>query len=556
MNFNQNKSATENQRTTLKCPFFEKDRFQIIDAPTMKQRVPSTQSLFSPNLSQSNEKQNFSKKTENLSLTPRKNLSIDKNLNKSNNNGQGLINPRIVESVNIRKKANNNYKKISIFNSSITSEKEVSCSESKFFPPNNRHFCGYFKPDFYGDLPGKSPNKVNPYNSNNIKLKNNPFFHSDSKNYINENIFQNNNNYCISKVHQFSIKNLYNSINISKEISKDKTQRFQKKKSVSESPFIPDEYLTIFDLVSLDIKPISSNRKYYDRDAQFDKNTFQNFIDNICQKVVLNEPKNISIFFSGNNFTREKSKILNKNNKKLKENNIKEKMFINRKRSNSFVEDFEEKCKEKFKELKNMNKISKIKKNKIINENYKIFKNKINERKNIKKLIKIKKKKLKENNGRSKKYFISQIQIKEKCLCEFPLFQLENEENLKVEIRDNLLLEKRDFIKVSEQFKLKKIFINENSLENFSFEILYKRSIDKEKKEYRVNIQGKNILKLIKYYYFTIREHLKNINKSYYSHNSFLGIFINIEKLSCLIKNCNTLSETINKLFNNININN
>ena len=80
-------------------------------------------------------------------------------------------------------------------------------------------------------------------------------------------------------------------------------------------------------------------------------------------------------------------------------------------------------------------------------------------------------------------------------------------------------------------------------MKNKRFEIVYQ---NKEKsKQFVLHINQFNILYLILYYYYKIKEGIFLINKLHYSHASFRNIKKTINLVESLIKKCNIIVREI-----------
>lgn len=186
-----------------------------------------------------------------------------------------------------------------------------------------------------------------------------------------------------------------------------------------------------------------------------------------------------------------------------------------------------------------MNKIFKRKK-------LKKFKGKINKQNKLS----IKNKNQTKKSGDSKKYFINQIRIKNNYLIHFPFYKIKNEEEFKVKILDSLI-SRGEFFEINEQIELNNKFFNKKNIEKFNYILKYKNIVDTEIKSFEIRIEGRDILYLIEYYYYTILEYIIKINKYHYSHKNINDIMIIVEKMSCLIENCNKITEKLKKILQN-----
>ena len=170
-------------------------------------------------------------------------------------------------------------------------------------------------------------------------------------------------------------------------------------------------------------------------------------------------------------------------------------------------------------------------------------------KKNKKSHKKISKKDKKENKNNNKKngvkisLYLNQIQINDSRLENFPFFPLIGiRENIKIEFLKGII-DKKNLIKVNKKAECIKDQRNLKYIYNKQFELYY---VNKENdKQYIVYIKEFHILHLILYYYYTIQEGIKFINKYHYSHSSFEKSQKMTKQIGSLIKKCNKIVDNI-----------
>ena len=86
---------------------------------------------------------------------------------------------------------------------------------------------------------------------------------------------------------------------------------------------------------------------------------------------------------------------------------------------------------------------------------------------------------------------------------------------------------------------------NEKYIENRRFELIYQNNEKTE--QYILYINEYNILYLILYYYYEIKEGILLINKYHYSHSSFYRSQRVSNLVEMLIKKCNAIVKEITK---------
>ena len=141
--------------------------------------------------------------------------------------------------------------------------------------------------------------------------------------------------------------------------------------------------------------------------------------------------------------------------------------------------------------------------------------------------------------------YLNQIQINKNRLEQFPFCQLLNaKENIKIDLLKGIT-EKKELIKIKRK---PEIINHQNNLKyivNKKFRIIYDKNEDGT--QYILFINGINILYLILYYYYQIKEELKLINKYHYSHASYEKSNNSRNLIENMIKKCNKIVKEITK---------
>ena len=139
--------------------------------------------------------------------------------------------------------------------------------------------------------------------------------------------------------------------------------------------------------------------------------------------------------------------------------------------------------------------------------------------------------------------YLNQFKVNRSNLENFPFFpSLINKENTKIKFLKGIV-QKKYLIRINRKEKLVKDKRNLDFIINKGFNIIYQEN---NSNNYIVlKIKGFQILYLILYYYYKIKEGIAEINKRYYSHKSFDEIKEPIKQVEKLIKQCNKLVKNI-----------
>ena len=285
---------------------------------------------------------------------------------------------------------------------------------------------------------------------------------------------------------------------------------------------IPKNFLIDFNIKGINIKNRQLNSIQENLLNFISVNKAKEFLNIICQKKTTNENLN-SINYANEEYL-ELRNISNENKND----------FLKRKRKIDFDE-----SKDSGDEISTQDdKKSKRKKNPL-KKKYKKNNKKISVK--TKKLNRIKNQK----NGEKISLYLNQIQISKTNLENFPFHPILNlKENIKIELLKGIINTNK-FIKVNRKAELIEDDRNLKYLKDKNFEIIYQ---DKEgDHQYILHINGFNILYLIFYYYYHIREDTKLINKLFYCHSSYDKLIRIVNHLEVLIKKCNKLVKEISK---------
>lgn len=287
-----------------------------------------------------------------------------------------------------------------------------------------------------------------------------------------------------------SITNLKNSSEIDVE---------QKEQYKNANFNIPDNFLINFHLKEINIENILINHipKNY---ISLDFNDAKIFLNNICKKTIINEE---------NNFKTSYGEYIQLNY--LYQEEEKNIYLLQKKRKISF--EYEE-LNDSINNINGDGKI-KIKKNEYpLKKKYKKKHKKISAK--IKKINKMNNMK----EGQKINLYLNQIKINKNNLENFPFCKIiNNKENIGIQLLKGII-EKKNLIKLKKNAELIKDDRNIKYLNNKRFELIYQ---NKEKnKQYILYINQFNILNILLYYYYQIKEGMHLINKLHYSHASFI----------------------------------
>ena len=139
--------------------------------------------------------------------------------------------------------------------------------------------------------------------------------------------------------------------------------------------------------------------------------------------------------------------------------------------------------------------------------------------------------------------YLNQFKVNKSNLEIFPFFpSLINKENTKIKFLKGIV-QKKYLIRINRKEKLIKDKRNLDFIINKGFNIIYQENNSNNYIVLKIN--GFQILYLILYYYYKIKEGISEINKRYYSHKSFDEIKEPIKQVEKLIKQCNKLVKNI-----------
>lgn len=283
---------------------------------------------------------------------------------------------------------------------------------------------------------------------------------------------------------------------------------------------IPDNFLIKYNLKKIISKDLQTFRKIENPAYCIYLDDMEDFICNLCHKIVnKNEnEKKINLMFDDEFIEYIKFDETDENLP-----------FLQKKRS----------CSLDFDEIENINSgKNEIQTKKKISKKY--------NKKKIKKTSKKEKKDMKESNkknGEKISLYLNQIEINDIKLENFPFFPLLGiRENIKVEFLKGII-NKKNLIKVNKKVKRIKDQRNIKYIYNKKFELFF---VNKENnKQYVLYINDFHILHLILYYYYSIQQGIKLINKYHYSHSSFEKSQKMTKQIESLIKKCNKIVENI-----------
>jgi hypothetical protein len=165
--------------------------------------------------------------------------------------------------------------------------------------------------------------------------------------------------------------------------------------------------------------------------------------------------------------------------------------------------------------------------------------------KNKKKPLNNRNKNINNNKKDGKKIcvYLNQFKVNKSNLEIFPFFpSLINKENTKIKFLKGIV-QKKYLIRINRKEKLIKDKRNLDFIINKGFNIIYQENNSNNYIVLKIN--GFQILYLILYYYYKIKEGISEINKRYYSHKSFDEIKEPIKQVEKLIKQCNKLVKNI-----------
>ena len=317
-------------------------------------------------------------------------------------------------------------------------------------------------------------------------------------------------------------QNIKNDFNL--EVNPIKPKHLENQKDVSYDLNIPEDFLTIFHIKEINSKNLLFNDiqgKFPNFDELSDTFTF---IKNLCKNIkIINEEKcNLNSF--------DEECIILSNNSYEKVNEF---SFLRKKRKSAlYYKTLSQKChnlgyndkstRTKRHPLKNK------KNNKKISAKDKL----INKRKNSK-------------NGEYITAYLNQLKVDKTSLKIFPLCPIPTlEENIKVSFLEGIINDKYE-IKLKKRINLIKDDGIFEYLKYKRFELIFQN--DEKNLEFTMYINHLNILHLIYYYYYQIKERIILINKYHYSHVAFSSIKSEINLIINLIKTCNKIVDEISK---------
>ena len=317
-------------------------------------------------------------------------------------------------------------------------------------------------------------------------------------------------------------QNIKNDFNL--EVNPIKTKHLESKKNQSYDLNIPEDFLTIFHIKEINSKNLLFN-DIQGKLPNFDElsDTFT-FIKNICKniKLITEEICNLNSF--------DEEFIILSNNSYEKVNDFS--LLRKKRKSALYYNTFSEQCHN----LGYNDKSTRTKRHPLKNK------------KNNKKISAKDKRITKIKNSKNGKYitaYLSQLKVDKTSLKIFPLCPISTlKENIKVNFLEGIINEKY-------KIKLKKgiNLIKDDGIFEYMkykrFELKFQN--DEKNLEFTMYINQFNILHLIYYYYYKIKERIILINKYHYSHEAFSKIRCEINLIVNLIKTCNIIVDEISK---------
>ena len=317
-------------------------------------------------------------------------------------------------------------------------------------------------------------------------------------------------------------QNIKNDFNL--EVNPINPKHLENQKNEAYALNIPEDFLAIFHIKEINSKNFLFNDiqgKYPNFDDLSDTFTF---IKNMCKNIkIINEEK-----FNLNSFNEEC--IILPNNSYEKVNDY---TFLNKKRKSAlYCDTFSQICQN----LGYNDKSTAIKRHPL--------KNKKNNKKisaKDKRINKIKNSK----NGDYITVYLNQLKVGKTSLKIFPLCSIPTlEENITVSFLEGIINDKYK-IKLKKTINLIK---NDRIFEYMKYKRFELKFQNEEKNlEFTMYINQFNILFLINYYYYKIKERILLINKFHYAHAAFSKIKREINVTIDLIKKCNIIVDEISK---------
>ena len=382
----------------------------------------------------------------------------------------------------------------------IGDSSENSEFEKHFYSKNTKNKCNT---QFLDEIP-----KISKIFTEQIKMPNY---------FINFNLFFENSVY---------IPKVYNNLNFKSNFINKKIVSFVNKKPenalyhYSKLNFnVPENFLIKFNIKGIYLENILLRQNDLIMN-QINLKDMQNYINNICNN------------FSKNHFDFSNGEYIEL--KKAENDQPKDAEYLQRKRKNSNILDEDEKVNHSLEDINPKSGRRKPLKNNHKNNNKKLsLKNK--------QLIRNCNKK----NGPKINLYLNQIQINKNRLEQFPFCNLLNaKENIKIDLLKGFI-EKKELIKIKRKPEIINHQDNLKYIVNKKFKIIYHKNEDGT--QYILFINGINILYLILYYYYQIKEELKLINKYHYSHASYEKSNNSRNLIENMIKKCNKIVKEITK---------
>ena len=296
----------------------------------------------------------------------------------------------------------------------------------------------------------------------------------------------------------------------------------QKKESYDLN--IPEDFLTIFHLKEINSKNLLFNDiqgKFHNFDELSDTFTF---IKNMCKNIkIINEEK-----CNLNSFNEECILLSNIYYEKVNDYS-----FLTKKRKNAlYCDTLSQQCRSlgyNDKSTRTKRHPLKIKKN---NKKISAKDKRINKIKNSK-------------NGDYITAYLNQLKVDKTALKIFPLCPIPTlEENITVSFLEGIINEKYR-IKFKKRINLIKDDRIFEHMKYKRFELKFQN--DEKNLEFTVCVNHFNILFVIYYYYYKIKERIILINKYHYTHAAFSNIKREINVTIDLIKKCNIIVDEISK---------
>ena len=286
---------------------------------------------------------------------------------------------------------------------------------------------------------------------------------------------------------------------------------------------IPENFLIDFNIKDIIIKNLENNTKKEKKPPFISLKETEIFLNNLCKNVIINKEGESNFFFNGE-FVEYKSFVV-----KIGE------LFFIEKKPKTILDNDECNC-------INHNLSDDGKRNSKRNNFPLKNKNKKNNKKIIAKIkneIKLKNQK----NGEKIIGYLNQFKINKSSLENFPLFPSLNIERI-IYVKEILRsIIENEIIGFNEKVKFINDKRNEKYIINKRFEIIYQNQ--GKNAQYILYLNEFNILYLIFFYYYQIKEGLTSINHKFIGHRSKEEIILAKNNVEILINKCNKIVKKI-----------